>query len=95
MIPFVQPHLAVPQLDDVIRHAPDGFVVGDDDDRAPVSFVYIPDQLQDLLGGGVIQRPGRLVAEEDVGIFDDRPADGKRAAADRGKAGLRRLFRCS
>ena len=48
----------------------------DHDDGVAVLFVDVFDQLQDLLGRGIVQRAGRLVAEEDVRILHDGAADG-------------------
>ena len=75
-VALVAAHGAVAQLDDVVGHVADGLVVRDHDDGVAVLFVDVFDQLQDLLGRGIVQRAGWLVAEEDVRILHDGAADG-------------------
>jgi hypothetical protein len=67
---------AVAQVDDAVRHAGDGGVVGDDDRGGADLVVDAGDDLEDELAGLVVERPGRLVAEQHLGPLDDGAGDG-------------------
>ena len=53
----------------------DAQVVGDQDDRHPQPAAQVVDQLQDLLGDGDVQRGGRLVGDQQLGLAGQRHGD--------------------
>jgi hypothetical protein len=59
--PIVLYHLAIVQLDYPVGPLADARVVRDQDDRPPAGDQLV-EQLEDLLPGLRVQRPGRLVA---------------------------------
>ena len=66
---------AVAQLDDMVCHLPDRFVMRHHNDRISVFLIYLLNELQNFLGGRIIKCAGRLVAEQNIRIFDDCSAD--------------------
>ena len=67
---------AVAQADNAVGHALYGVVMRNKDNGVAVFFVHALDEVEYLLGGLVVKRARRLVAQQDVGVFDYRPADG-------------------
>lgn len=59
--------------------------MGDYDDGVPIFGVDVLNQLQDLLGGAVVQCAGGFVAEQDIRILDDGPANGNTLLLSAGK----------
>src|SRR3954469_13008919 len=66
---------AVAERHDAIRHAGDRGVVRDDDRRRADLFVDARDDLEHELAGLVVERAGRLVAQQHVGALDDCARD--------------------
>src|SRR3546814_14448797 len=77
---------AVADLDDALGAGGDRGVVGDDDDRLALGM-QLAQQPQHLLAGLLIERPGRLVRQADLGAVDQRPRDGYALLLDRKSAG--------
>ena len=50
--------------------------MGDDDDRGPLLAGHVLKNLQNLLAGLVVQGPGRLVAEQELGLLGQGAGDG-------------------
>ena len=66
----------VAQLDDAVGYAGDGRIVRDDDGRRAQLGVDALDHVEHQLAGGVVQRPGRFVAQQHVGALDDGARNG-------------------
>ena len=63
------PDLSVTQGNHLICHMLYGVIVSHDDDGVLIFAVDLFDQLQDLLGGFIIQSPCRLIAKKNVRIL--------------------------
>ena len=60
-------HRAVFDVDHAVGHRRDGAVVRDDHDRHALFPAGILQELQDLLARHIVERAGRLVAEQELG----------------------------
>ena len=65
-----------PHANDVIRHGRQGAVMRDNDHRFLHGAAQRLQQFQNRLAGLVVQCAGRLVAEQELGVFGNRPGDG-------------------
>ena len=61
--------MPVAQTHDTVRHILYRVVMRNHNDSVAVFLIDRLDQLQDLLRGRVIQRAGRLIAEEDIRVL--------------------------
>ena len=69
-------HLARAHHIDAVGQAPDDAeIVGDEDDRHAELLLQFGKQLQDLRLDGHVERGGRLVGDQDVGIVGERHGD--------------------
>ena len=66
---------SVPQVQVGSRVPGDVPLVRDHEDRLP-RFVQLPQQRHDLLAGGRVEVPRRLVGEQQLGVVRKRPRDG-------------------
>jgi hypothetical protein len=73
-VPLVPDDLPVVQGDDPLAPVGHGRVVGDDHDR-PALGDQLVEQGQDLLPGLAVQRPGRLVGQQDQRVVDQPAGD--------------------
>ena len=73
---FVSTHAAEPHHRDAVADLlDDGEVVGDQEHRHVVGALQLADQLQDLGLHGDVERGGRLVGDQQLGIVGDRDGD--------------------
>ena len=69
-------HLAVAHDDDAVGHLRHhAHVVGDEDDGGAGLLLQVAHQLQDLRLDGAVERGGRLVGDQDLGIARHRHRD--------------------
>ena len=68
--------LAAAQPDHAVGHLGDGRVVRDQDDRLAQLLLQVDQQPQHALAGVEVERPGRLVAQQQLGVLGQRPGDG-------------------
>ena len=68
--------MPVAQTHDTVRHILYRVVMRNHNDGVAVFLIDRLDQLQDLLRGRVIQRAGRLIAEEDIRVLHNGASDG-------------------
>ncbi len=66
---------AVDQVDEPVGHVGDVALVGDDHHRDAVVLDRLQ-HLHDVARGRRVERPGRLVGEQELGARDQRPGDG-------------------
>ena len=59
----------IAKLHHPVSHIFDGIVMRYHDDGVAVFLVYRLDQLQDFLGGIIVQSTGRLITKQDIRIF--------------------------
>ncbi|MNP68562.1 hypothetical protein D3C76_1645380 [compost metagenome] len=69
-------HLAVLEVDDLVRHRRQCRVVGDDQHRDLLPAAHVLEQLQNLLARIVIQSAGRLIAQQQLRLLGDGAGDG-------------------
>src|SRR5687767_8672406 len=74
-LPLVALHPAVADLQHAVGVRGDVVLVGDEDDRVAVR-VELLEHAHDLLAGGAVEVPGRLVGEKDRRPHDEGAGDG-------------------
>ena len=66
---------AAPEFQHAVGHAGDGGVVGDDDRGGAEFLIGARNRSEHQLAGIVVERPGRLVAQQHIRRFDDGACD--------------------
>jgi hypothetical protein len=69
-------HVPVTQPERVVGHVANRVVVGDDHDGGAVAAVDALHELEDLLGGVVVERARRLVAQKQARVLHEGTPDG-------------------
>ena len=70
-VDIIMADTAIPELNHMVSHIFNGLIVSDHDDGVSIFPIHILDQLQYFLRCVVVQRSGRLVAEQNIRIFDN------------------------
>ena len=68
-----------------MRHVLDGLVVGDHEHGGAVLLVDALQQDEDVFGGLGVERAGGFVAQQELGVFDERAGDGHALLLTAGK----------
>ena len=87
LVDLVGQDLPALHLNDAVGHGCQGCVVGDDDDGAARLAAGALQQGQHLFAGLVVQRTGRLIAEQELRIFGEGARNGDALLFAAGKLG--------